>query len=325
MSVIFPTDPVQIKVHPLPKSAGFISYRFLGDRIDLKAWMQDNPITFPDTQSESRLHNEFYDNHCEGCERVNMFYYEKNHGYDWRSAYNTRQYREFKENLPESDCKVYFNGYQGQTCPLGHICEQPEDIIHTVYNLVCRVSLKYDTFGYIESNIHIAKGKVEEDGTIFRTRIYRAANVYGYEYGSICWGDNKEPENMREIFNTYSYSGFNSDLLSISGFVKNSKQSFDADIDVRTEDKFLCSGYDALMFIDGTKDIQAFFTMLMAGFKPFPEKPHIMMIPLEESTIRRNDEIYFGYLTDPDSVGRSWYITPEGVLIGQMDESFAKV
>jgi hypothetical protein len=89
--------------------------------------------------------------------------------------------------------------------------------------------------------------------------------------------------------------------------------------------KFLCSGYDCLVMIHGSKDVQAFFTMLMAGFKPLPELPHIMIVPAKTSTIKRGEMIYLGYTTQEDSVGRPWYISTEGALIGQLDESFVTV
>jgi ubiquitin C-terminal hydrolase len=53
--------------------------------------------------------------------------------------------------------------------------------------------------------------------------------------------------------------------------------------------------------------------------------PNIMIIPVEESSIQKEDNFYFGYLTKPDTVGRQWYVSSEGYLLGQLDDSFVKV
>lgn len=181
-------------------------------------------------------------------------------------------------------------------------------------------------------NAHLRAG-YNKNGQIYETKAFPASNVYsgelleerGYTYGKICWGHVDQPANLRGIVASYFQSNFNNDLLSLSGFSKYIDILEGAKKDSKYKKsghKFLCSGYDALILIDADQDVQVFFTMLMAGFTSIPEAPHIMMVPAKTSTIQRGDSTYFGYTTQEDSVGRKWYISSEGYLIGQLDESF---
>lgn len=95
---------------------------------------------------------------------------------------------------------------------------------------------------------------------------------------------------FEDIVTSYTTSKFNSDLLRISAFksyISETRESVKYKQYVKSNHKFLASGYDSLILIDADKDVQAFFTMLMAGFTPLPELPHIMVVPAKTATIKK--------------------------------------
>jgi len=85
-----------------------------------------------------------------------------------------------------------------------------------------------------------------------------------------------------------------------------------------TDDNYLCQGADQLIMVDAEKNKTAFFHLLTAGYKSLSKAPHIMILPVKESTIHKNGNVFEGYLTDEDSVGKQWFITTDGLLIGQV-------
>jgi hypothetical protein len=344
MSIIFPTEPALISVQNLPTKAEFISYRIQEGYLKIKAWMKDGMGTLEYEDNESDVNNAFFADNCEDCERCRYSYYSE-HYYD--------------EDIDEVDndaaiaageCMVYFDGYDGQPCPKGYkIPDNSENDKIVLNNLVFegiffltqkqfssgrdqegwRICGTVERFKPFNFNVHVCKGVLDEEDNILHTYKRPCANVHcdrdTPSVGNVCWGDNDYPNNIREAVSVFTSSEFNSDIINVNTFIEGL-----GDVDCAKpqnkskEDKFLCSGYDALMMLDGERDRQAFYTMLMAGYKSLPEAPHIMLIPLEQATIQRGDNFYFGYLTKPDSVGRQWYVSSENYLIGQMDDSFVK-
>jgi len=104
-----------------------------------------------------------------------------------------------------------------------------------------------------------------------------ASNVFGDAYSpeNICWGYNQKPKNLREMVTFFFTTPFNNDLLPIETFMENSSE---VRYQARTDDydteglfageEYLTKNCDALVLLDAEADIQAFYTMLMAGFKP---------------------------------------------------------
>ena len=332
MSAIFPTSPAKVYIKLLPKNADFISYEFTDRIFKLKAWIPGGLYSF----SQRVGGDSFYSQHCEGCERNTTDYiddlYEDLETDTGNNADIMSQMRE------DEECMVYWDGSSAcEDCPLGYefLEENTEEI--QISNSVVVETVNYnnrygDIFDSVSDafNVHLRAGEFDEDGLIHSTRSWRAANVH--DSGNVCWGntnDYDKPKNLREATTTYFTSNFNSDLLNLSTFKEyNSilERHKEQNRYVASEtDKFVCAGYDALMCIEAQQDVQAFYTMLMAGFRPLPELPNIMIIPVEESSIQKEDNFYFGYLTKPDTVGRQWYVSSEGYLLGQLDDSFVKV
>jgi hypothetical protein len=309
--------------------------------------MPANISTIQLTQSDSQLHNDFYGNHCVDCPLNTLLYYVENHRDCLDDDYCVMNHN----TLYANSCAVYYRGFQGQPCTKGYEFKTDIDPTINVQNMVFQINLSYlgnrPRFQKSSDNAHLCAGYVDEKTTkIYKTREYSAPNVYSgpnsnYYNGNICWGStglrngeqvyqNFMPNSLRNMATMFFQSGTNNDLLPIRRFKQYNEELSDLKEDNKNYheshfDKFLCSGYDSLMLIDADADVQTFFTMVMAGFKPIPEAPHIMMIPLKNCTIERDGNFYFGYSTQEDSVGRCWYVSSEGYMIGQLDESYAYV
>jgi hypothetical protein len=342
MNPIFPTNPAKVNTHLLPSEAEFISYRVDSQALTIRAWMPENYSEFSEVDSISNEYNDFYSNHCLYCPRQTSQYLKTTYPnvFAEDGSYDENEAREFFMNARENqtECDVWWDGYTGQHCMEGRGSKPKEDKKISISNMVFDIKLNYKGTPprfkkvYQGDNAHLRAGYYEED-VIYQTSSFAAANVYssdqrdetGYIYGKICWGQVSSPANLRGIVSSYFQSNFNNDLLRLARFTENInalKDSIECGNYHKSDHKFLCSGYDCLIMIDADQDVQAFFTMLMAGFTPIPEAPHVMIIPAKTSTIQKEDSVYFGYTTQEDAVGRKWYISSEGYLIGQLDESF---
>lgn len=324
MSVIFPTEPAKVNLHMLPKGSEMITYN-VKDAINISAWMPEGFETI--NHIGTSTNDDFYHNFCEDCHR-NCYHflseYEDEDGdVDWDN--------------PDLDghCNVYDDGYHGQSCPQGY-SQEDEEIFFEVSNMVFTISLNHlgepPRFNRVADTAYLQAGRVGEDGNLEATSIRMASNVFGGEEypEGICWGYNRKPDNLREIVLDYFNAPFNNDLVSVSGFKENcnnvdydkSGDYYYAENLLHKNERHLVSGADALMLIDAELHIQAFYTMLMAGFRPLPEAPHVMMIPLDEYEFVRDDTVYRGYKTKEDAVGKVWYIHPngleEGIIVGQL-------
>lgn len=331
MSSIFPTSPAKVYIKLLPKNADFISYEFTDRSFKLKAWIPAGLYSFRMRLMVDR----FYVQHCEGCGRNTADYID--------DLYEDLEIGDDDDEIIslmrlDDECMVYWEGDSAcENCPLGY--ELSDEITEEIQisNSVVVETVNYNNrYGNIFDavsdafNVHLRAGEFDEDGLIRSTRSLRAANVH--DTGNVCWGNTNDygkPKNLREAATTYFTSNFNSDLLNLSSFKENNRiieRHKERNLYEESKtDKFVCAGYDALMCIEAQQNVQAFYTMLMAGFRPLPELPNIMIIPVEESSIQKEDNFYFGYLTKPDTVGRQWYVSSEGYLLGQLDDSFVKV
>lgn len=330
MSIIFPIQPAKVHVHPLPSAANFISYRNSGDALALKAWMPSGIATFKyyDKRSRNSINEQFNMYHCRKCPRGTMRYYRETYPEDYYvdDDFYPRLYRDGLE------CSVPYYGYKGQHCPLGKTVEEikwdPDQIVSisdTTIEIYLTRSLSVSTTAGLTGSATLRSGEVR-DCLIYRTDEFRSGNCY--DEGTICWGNNTYPETLREMVDTYLYSRFNHDLTGLDRYKKNCEKLEELKKDKSnyrptSYDKFLCQGYNNLMIINGEEDVQAFFTMTMAGYEPIPELSQYMLIPMDTCTIAKDDNYYLGYKTEPDAVGRSWYVSAEGFLIGQLDESYS--
>lgn len=314
MSVIFPTKPSQINIHLLPKNSKMISYS-VTDCLTIKSWMPDGFNRF--SQKVHETYDEFHENHCRSCDsycRVDISDYEDENGeVDW--DHPDLQYR----------CDVYDEGYEG-VCVRGYQHEE-RHVEFDISEMVFCISLThlgtkyYPTFNRINDSAYLCASQVE-DGVIYVTEKYMASNVFGtddYPEG-ICWGYNKSPQNLRGIVNSYFSTPFNNDLTPIDAFFENTQSVRSDSSEYRLEDEKIIStsSPDALILVDAEHDVSAFFQLLSAGYKPLPEAPHIMIIPLTETTITKNECSYSGYVTVNDDLGKQWFVTNDGLLIGQV-------
>lgn len=330
MSSIFPTSPAKVYIKLLPKNADFISYEFTDRSFKLKAWIPAGLYSF----TVSLRGSSFYEQHCVSCERNTSDYIDDLYE-DLETGDNDEIISLMRD---DGECMVYWDGASAcHNCPLGlELLEENMEETQISNSVVVETVNYNNRYGNIFDsvsdafNVHLRAGEFDEDGLIRSTRSWRAANVFGT--GGVCWGntnDYDKPKNLREAATTYFTSNFNNDLLSLATFKEYNRileRHKERNLYEESEtDKFVCAGYDALMCIEAQQNVQAFYTMLMAGFRPLPELPNIMIIPVEESSIQKDDNFYFGYLTKPDTVGRQWYVSSEGYLLGQLDDSFVKV
>lgn len=311
MSVIFPKEPAKVIIHPLPKNAERITYR-VSDTLILSAWMPDG---FHNISQESTLSNDdFYEAFCDNCSRnCNSFL---NEYYDEEDDYIDYDHPDLHDH-----CNVYDNGYHGQYCPKEY--SRTNSVNFDIANMVFEIHLthlgKIPRFVYRKDSAYLQASKFDEYGNLVATKPEMASNVFGdadYPEG-ICWGYNQRPRNLREISTFYCSTPFNNDLCTLEDFQDNcreirykiSRNSY-SDEYLYSDETVLGSDIDAVMILDAEENIQGFYTMLMAGFKPIPKEPHVMLIPLKEDEFEKNGHVYKGYVTIADAVGKSWFISP---------------
>lgn len=317
MSAIFPTKPPEATVHFIPKNAEFISYR-VEDNLILSAWMPDGLFAVDHIVSDSN--DEFHENHCDGCVRNCSSFLDDFLDEDGDVIW---------DDIPNGHCHVYDEGYHGQYCPRGYVKEE-ESFNFNVSNMVFEINLSHQgttkPFSRQTDTAFLCAGKLNEENQIIATDTFMASNVFGdpeYMEG-ICWGHNRKPDNLSEVVSQYISTPFNNDLLNIGDFYDNCQEARrDIQKDnyepVTDGDTYLCSGKSALLLIDAGKHISAFFQMLSAGFNSLPEAPHIMALPLSERTITLGTNSISGYCTDLDAVGKSWFVSSSGEILGQVD------
>lgn len=324
MSVIFPTQPAKVAIHLVPKGANMITYR-VSDALVLSAWM---PQGFQEiNQFRTETDDDFYNNRCDYCDRNSCSFLEN---------YWDEELEETDWDHPdlEGHCNVYDDGYHGQYCPKGFEKEEL-NVNFSISDMVFEFHISHlgesPRFKYIKDSAYLQAGRLDEDGFLEGTPVKMASNVFGTEDypEGICWGYNPKPKNLRETATFFFTTPFNNDLTPLDCFEDNcdeinryvDQSHFDHNY-VNGAERFLTKTTDALMILDAEENIQAFYTMLMAGFKPLPEAPHVMLIPIKESDIEKNGKIYSGYETIPDDVGKTWFISPtgesEGLLVGQI-------
>lgn len=326
MSVIFPTQPAKLNIHGVPENAQFFSYS-VEDCLTISSWMPDGFDQV--SQKIKQSHNDFYNDVCEGCHR---------NCYSYLDAF-----RDEDGYLPELDsddcpdeirdhCWVYDEGYTGQDCPEGHSIEN-KDYDFPISNMVFEVKFNhigdhnYPRFTHQGDSAYLCAGKVDPDTkAILCTDIRMAANVFGHEdyVEGICWGYNARPKTLAGIVSSYTSTTFNNDLTPINIFSENcdwirtasQRRGYYSESDI---DIYLCDGgVDGLVLLDVENDIQAFFTFLIAGFKSLEQLPHIMIVPVIKTEYVMDGTAYQGYKTIPDAVGRHWFISMDGFLLGQM-------
>lgn len=320
MSVIFPTTPAKVKLHNLPKNSEFVTY-LANENLTISAWLPDEYHRIE--QDNEITHDDFFHNHCDDCERncysfLDAYVDEETGDVDWDNS-----------DL-QGHCNVYDEGYSGQPCPMGYE-EESEVLEFDTSPMVFEVILSHigesERFSILWDSAYLCAGNVDESGVFRSTDVAMAANVFGSESDveKICWGGNTPPDNLREIVTDYFSTPFNNDLTPIYVFrenintVRNSayrKNFYSSDDKVLAQDS-----PDTLALVDAERDVTAFFHLLAAGYKPLPEAPHIMIIPLYERTIQVNNNSYNGYVTNNDSVGKQWFFSTDGELIGQCDPS----
>jgi hypothetical protein len=315
MSAIFPTNPPQGTLHFIPKNAEFISY-YVDDNLTLSAWMPNGFYTVESSIFEDN--DTFFENHCDGCER---------NCYSFLEDYIDEDGDVCWEDIPGGHCAVYDDGYHGQECPKGYDKEDL-DYYFPVSNMVFEISLshlgKSNKFSRQSDTAYLCAGKLTEDNQIMRTNARMASNVFGssdFPEG-VCWGCNTTPDNLSGVVSEYISTPFNNDLLTIQCFQENCEKTL-SDIQINdyslNEGKYLCSGKSALLLLDADKDISAFFQMITAGFTSIPEAPHVMILPLSERIITLGTHSVAGYCTDLDAVGKSWFVSKSGQILGQVD------
>ena len=315
MSAIFPTTPPEGTLHFIPKNAEFISYQ-VGDNLTLSAWMPDGFYTVEAKFSESN--DQFFENHCDNCER---------NCYSFLDDYQDEDGDVCWDDIPNGHCDVYNDGYHGQPCPKEYTKDEG-GLDFPVSNMVFEISLSHlgtsSIFSRQFDSAFLCAGKLTEKNEIVATDVHMASNVFGTSDSTegICWGYNNRPDNLSEIVTEYISTPFNNDLLPIRCFYDNCQE---ARLDIRTGDyqlsydKYLCSGKSALLLLDASRDIKAFFQMISAGFTSLPEAPHVMILPLSERTITLGTHSISGYCTDSDAVGKSWFVSNSGQILGQVD------
>jgi len=321
MSVIFPTEPALVNIHLLPQNAEMITYR-VEDVLTLSAWMPDG---FHSIQQENSLSNDgFYEKHCDECSR---------NCYDWLEGFQDED-GDVDYDHPDlvGHCFVYDNGYSGQSCPKGYELDD-EDIYFDVANMVFSLSIAHlgevPRFERVSDSAILQAGRLHDDGNIEMTYSYMASNVFGTEDNpeGICWGYNQKPDNLRELIVSYVSTPFNNDLTPLESFSYNSSRIRDEIRDgnycnLDSNECYFASGATAMMILDAEVNIQAFFQMIMAGFKPIPKAPHVMLIPLYDCEFERDGKQYCGFKTTEDAVNKTWYIHPDewsrGLLVGQL-------
>lgn len=321
MSVIFQSSPPSVIIHPLPRNSHFISYK-VRDLLTLSAWMPDKFATV--SQTYSNTNDDFFDEFCRHCERNRLSFLDNIvDPEDWFDV----------EGGESGHCHVYDDGYHGQNCPMGYTLAN-RDIYFEISNMVFEISVNHlgelPRYERQSDSAFLRGGVVLDQGVIQHTRTKIASNVYGSDTspGGICWGLNEIPTNLREIVTDYLSTPYNNDLLRVEQFQRNchsiryavERFSHEEVVKITSkDDTFLCYGeFDAVAIVDAEQHVPAFFTLLTAGFKSLHQAPHVMLVPAKEHSLEMGDSTLWGYATIPDDVGKSWFISNDGRLVGQL-------
>lgn len=331
MSAIFQTTPPQVKVHPLPIRAKYISYGFT-DTLEITAWMPDN-IYHVDSEYEQSV-DEFYHENCVGCSRNTEEYLQ--------------QYMDDEGNVDWDEvgdhCDVYNKGYTGQRCDYGcvkgkesynfNVCQMAFKIHLSHLNPINKEFSNYTDDRYFKTTPYdgafLCGSKVNDLGVLMTTSKRLPSNVFGYnnEPGAICWGTVKDPQTLRAIETSFFTAESNNDLVSIREFHLNSSTietlSKREDMYRLYDDNVIIDNtrssvpMDTLVIVDAEMHVNAFFTLLCAGYTPAVGASHVMLIAARETMLERNGAFFQGYLTAPDSMGHEWFVSQDCLLIGRV-------
>lgn len=301
-SILFSDTPAKGYLHPLPNKTTAISYSYTPDLLTISAHMEDNfaHVEQRDPQT-SRYYDSFFQTNCYNCKFENG-----------------------------GRCQsVRDSGFGPSTtvCPRGIEIDQGDevkfDVAPAIFNIPLQLSPKQRFVPQAHFNRVWLQASMVKDKRIKLSRNRKGlANTWS---GSnvICWGRNQEPKNLRGMVRLFFESPFNNDLVSIKEFVENNeiiKKDVETGNFFRTYSryKFITEKSDALFMLHAEDNVQAFFWMISAGFKPIADASHLMLIPLTETVLEHEGNSYPGYLTEPDSCNKQWFVTKSGDLIGQL-------
>lgn len=331
MSAIIQIHPPKVNIHPLPQKAKYISYNFQ-EVLSITAWMPSDiyHVNYNDTMDTDT----FYETYCSRCERN-----------DIHSAFFDDFLDEDGEinwELVEDHCNIQDDGYYGQECPLG-FKQREENYNFSVCEMAFKIYLDYrkpkvqsdDGYGrYMKINPYdsaaLSASTVNERGELSSTSYLIPSNVFGSSSDpqQICWGSVSEPDNLRAIASNFYAAEFNNDLLPVNAFYRNSiitRDRKDNNNFIRRHKERVIidntsNGHmmDNLVIVDAELNVNAFFTLLCAGFQPEEDAPHVMLIPARETMLVRNGTSFWGYLTIPDALNKEWFISEDNLLIGQV-------
>jgi hypothetical protein len=301
-SIIFSdTNPVG-SVHLVPKNAQAISYKYTPDRLFLYAHLGDNYATVDQPNMITRNEvSRFYERHCFNCRHENG-----------------------------SRCsEVRNNGYQpGTPCPAGHRIPEVEHLNFQVAPSIFEYGMKLTKndngtrFVQSDTRVFLQASMVTNKRIKVGKNKLSTSNVHADTY-VVCWGSTEMPNSLRSMVNNFFRSIFNNDLTTLNQFIRNNdavKADLATDNFFRTYSSYrvISENADAIYVIHSEDNLAAYFWLNAAGFKPIPESNNLMFVPLTETTIDIDGYAYSGYMTEPDKCKKSWFITPDGQLIGQL-------
>lgn len=298
-SLLFSDTPAKGYLHLLPHKTNAISYSYTSDMLTLSAHMEDNFAHVKQADPRTgNVYDQFYQNNCYFCRHENN-----------NRCTSVRQ-----------------SGFTSDTvCPRGF--ELPEentvnfDVAPAIFHNSLRLSQRH-RFESSGSRVWLQASQVSGKRIKLSRNRKPLANTWASN-NVICWGRNDEPKTLRGMVKLFFDTPFNNDLVSIQDFVENNqvvKEDVEKDNFFRTYShyKFIAEKADALFMLHAEDNVQAFFWMLSAGFKPISEASHLMLIPLTETVLEHEGNSYPGYLTPSDSCKKEWFVTKTGDLIGQL-------
>lgn len=301
-----------VKIHKLPQYTKYVSYNAARNgEIEFLFWMKDVVCKYDFFDPQKRSLDAYAQDLTDDDKNTNPLY-----GFD-----NAFYPRNGSSDTLQSALKV----------------AKKAGLENIVFSCLARVKISTRT-QYITDTIKfygVEFALSEDDKKVLSTREYSLPNTSG---GVPCWGYRTDVNPGRSWqtdiarmnvgtaagkVNTFINTTFNNDYLYLCTWVKTIEEKKSAKkLSTNISSTMFLNvdhGYDAFMTISRKDNPVAYFRMFAAGFRPSDSDSSFMMIPLKSGTMNYDGTDYEGYVTQNDKIGKGWFVTETGHLLGQVD------
>jgi hypothetical protein len=309
MTSILSNTAAPVSIQELPEYAQYVTYKLLPKEITFYYWMKDVVCK----------HN-FYDPE----ERELTF------GYNDFNSYRTDSYT--AGFYPYRNTFYPRNG-RAETIQQSLQTAKDHNLKNIVFSCVACASVSLNTFDLtdIVRFYGIDFSLSSDEKSVISTRLYGLPNTSN---GRVCWGNRDDlgagnGYSIRSVdgtvkgkINTFLGTAFNHDYVSLPEFVErisDAKQQEKSGNNIKSELFLNGDDYNSFITVNFKTQPVAYFRLFAAGFRPLNSTSRVMLIPTKSGSIDYDGTEYFGYFTEEDALGKSWFVNNTGHLLGQVD------